>query len=44
MQKRYQYYGPGGEIKWTKWFEWGSDLQDPWQLKSYGLKNEYKNE
>lgn len=41
MEKRYQYIGRGGEVKWTKWFEWDSDLQDPWQLDGK-LKNEYR--
>lgn len=42
MEKRYQYIGARGEIKWTRWFKWDSDLQDPWQLKTYGLRNEYR--
>ena len=42
MQKRFQYIGKGGKITWTKWFQWDSDIRDEWQMKSYGLKNEYK--
>lgn len=41
--KRYQYYTREG-VKWTDFFLWESELRDPWQLKSQGLKNEYKED
>lgn len=41
MQKRYQYIGKGGKKCWTKWFNYDGE-QFPYQLKSYGLINEYK--
>lgn len=45
MMKRYQYLGRGGEVKWTPWFEWNSDLISKYQLESHPkLLNEYKNE
>jgi hypothetical protein len=45
MKKRYQYLGKGGEVKWTPWFEWNSDLISKYQLESHPkLLNEYKDE
>lgn len=41
LVKRYQFYGPRG-IEWTPWFPCKSVDKEPWQLKSSGLKNEYK--
>lgn len=40
QQKRYQYYSPTG-IQWTPWFDFNGQ-QEPWQLKSQKLKNEYR--
>lgn len=43
--KRYEYWGSenGKPVKkFTKWFNWDSDLRDEWQLKSSNLKNEYR--
>lgn len=41
--KRFQYYSRDG-IHWTDWFRWTGQDQPKWQLKSQGLKNEYKEE
>ena len=38
--KRYEYYSREGK-RFTSWFEWNSDIRDPWQLNNK-LKNEYK--
>lgn len=40
MKKRYQYYGNGGELKWTEWFEWDSQYKPKYQLGKK-LLNEY---
>ena len=43
LQKRYQYFGPNGEILWTKWFDCISTNQEKIQLKGRTiLKNEYR--
>lgn len=43
LQKRYQYFGPNGEILWTKWFSCISTKQEKIQLKGrIILKNEYR--
>lgn len=47
VYKRYEFWGSddGKPVKKvTPWFRWDSDNRDPWQLKSQGLKNEYKEE
>ena len=41
-KKRYQYYSKDG-IKWTKWFDWDSNLRDKWQLKNK-LLNQYEED
>lgn len=46
MTKRYEYWASenGKPIKkYTTWFNWDSDLEEPWQLKNK-LKNEYDKE
>ena len=43
IAKRYQYWGPNGK-KWTNWFPYNGSDEEKWQLKSQGLKNEYKYE
>ena len=43
MEKRYQYYGPNREIKWTDWFPYRRPEQEKWQVKNK-LLNEYKDE
>lgn len=40
IQKRYDYYGPNGEICKSKWF-FVKSIGEPWQLKGK-LKNEYR--
>lgn len=40
VQKRYQYVGTGGEIRWSKWF-FIKTIGDKEQLKGK-LKNEYR--
>lgn len=45
MTKRYEYWASenGKPIKkFTTWFNWDSDLEEPWQMKNK-LKNEFKN-
>ena len=42
VYKRYEYYTREGKV-WTDWFEWESDIRDPWQLKNK-LRNEYKTQ
>ena len=39
-QKRYQYWSSEG-LKWSEWFPYDGP-QEPWQLKSSKLKNEYR--
>lgn len=41
MMKRYEYWSSEGK-KFTTWFNWDSNLEEPWQLKNK-LKNEFKN-
>lgn len=44
--KRYEFWASenGKPVKkWTDWFEWESDIRDPWQLKNK-LRNEYKTQ
>lgn len=41
MLKRFQYLTKDG-AKWTPWFE-TKETPIKWQLKSYNLKNEYKD-
>ena len=47
IYKRYEYWSSEGK-KWTKWFEWDSDLRPELQLTDRRiisrLKNEYKDE
>lgn len=40
QQKRYQYYSSKGKI-WSNWYDFDGP-QEPWQLRSYKLKNEYR--
>lgn len=40
-QKRYQYISSKGEKKFTPWFDYDGE-EEPWQLKAYNLKNEYR--
>ena len=40
QQKRYQYISKQG-ICWTEWFDYNGP-QEPWQLKSSKLRNEYR--
>lgn len=43
MKKRFQYLGRGGELKWSKWFEYNSDFQPKYQLEKHPqLLNEYQ--
>ncbi len=42
MEKRYQFRTKDG-IEWTSWFNWNSEDCPQWQLKSYGLRNEYRD-
>lgn len=45
MMKRYEYWASenGKPIKkFTTWFNWDSNLEEPWQMKNK-LKNEFKN-
>ncbi len=45
MLKRYQYLGKGGEVFWSSWFEYTSDLRPKYQLERHPkLLNEYKEE
>jgi len=40
IAKRYQFWGAKG-IEWSPWFPY-SGTEEKWQLKSQGLRNEYK--
>lgn len=40
MQKRYEYFSRDGKC-WSGWFNWDSNMRDPWQLKNK-LRNEYR--
>lgn len=40
MKKRFQYYGKGGQVMWTDFYEWNSDYQPKYQL-GRKLLNEY---
>lgn len=40
-QKRYQFYGKQG-VEWTPWFPYRGESREKIQLKSSGLKNEYR--
>lgn len=42
MKKRYQYIGQGGQIRWTKWFEYNSSYRPKYQLEKT-LLNEYQD-
>ena len=47
VYKRYEFWGSedGKPVKkFTDWFRWTGQDQPKWQLKSQGLKNEYKEE
>lgn len=41
MMKRFQYVGRGGEIKWSDWFNYESDLRPKYQFGKK-LINEYR--
>lgn len=46
IERRYQYYGPGGKIMWTTWFKYESNIPYKKLIKQKptfkNLKEEYR--